>query len=112
MYRMRIVILMTVLALGFAGPAAAIQKPNRGQCRQIGKQLEQHAISVNRAVRQGNKLWAESTLQFMERLDARRQRLCPDLYPQGSAEKAMVEMRRMLVTAGKLALKFFTLGAM
>jgi phosphohistidine phosphatase SixA len=109
---MRIVILVTVLALGIAGSAGAVQKSNRGRCRQIGKQLEQHAISVDRAVSQGNKLWAESTLQYMERLDARRERLCPDLYPQGNAAKAMAEMRRLLVTAGKLALKFFTLGAM
>ncbi|MCH7867224.1 MAG: hypothetical protein IH881_05960 [Myxococcales bacterium] len=109
---MRWVICVTVLVLAMAGPASAIQKPNRGQCRQIGKQLEQHAMMVERAVSRGNKLWAQSTLNHMERLSARRQRLCPDLYPQGTRAKAMAEMRRLLATAGKLALKFFTLGAM
>jgi IS30 family transposase len=112
MKKMRFVIVVISLTLLAAGPAAAIQKANRGQCRQIAKQLEQHAVTVERAVNRGNVQWAEATLQYMERLDTRRARLCPDLYPQGSAEKAMEEMRRLLVTAGKLALKFFTLGTM
>jgi hypothetical protein len=109
---MRIIIFVLALALLVVSSASALQKTNRGQCRKLGKQLEQHAASVDVAANRGNTLWAESTLQYMGQLDARRQRLCPDLYPEGNAAKAMAEMRRMLATAGKLALKFFTMGAM
>lgn len=109
---MRFVICMTTLMLLIGGTAEAVQKANRGQCRKIARQLEQHAMSVEFAASRGDALWATSTLQQMERLDVRRARLCPDLYPQGNAAKAMAEMRRLLVTAGRLALKFFTMGAM
>ncbi len=109
---MRLTVLAAVVALAFATSALAVQKPNRGQCRRIANQLEQHAQSVEQAEERGNALWARSTLQQMERLDRRRARLCPDLYPESASERAMAELRRMIKIAGKAALSFFTMGAM
>ena len=71
-----------------------------------------HAQTVERAEGTGNALWARSTLEQMERLDSRRARLCPDLYPPSAASIAMAELRRIVKTVGKAALTFFTMGAM
>ncbi len=105
---------MLSLAVGLllvATSAEAVQKPNRGQCRTIAKQLNVHAASVERARAQGNALWARNTLEHMARLEARREKLCPDLYPQGSRAKAMAEMAEFLKTAGRAALSVLTFGA-
>ena len=47
----------------------------------------------------------------MQRLDQRRARLCPDLYPQSARAKALEEMKRLAKMAGKAALSFLTFGA-
>ncbi len=109
---MRLAALVAVVGLTFATSALAVQKPNRGQCRRIANQLEQHAESGQRAEGQGNALWARSTLQQMERLDSRRARLCPDLDPERAAATAMADLRRLIKIAGKAALTFFTMGAL
>lgn len=109
---MRFATLVLLLSLLLSTSAVALQKPNRGQCRRIAKQLDNHAVSVQQAKVRGNDLWARATLGQMSRLDARRERLCPDLYPQGTRAKAMAEMAAFLKTAGKVALRLFTFGAM
>ncbi|MCP5042940.1 MAG: hypothetical protein GY944_18090 [bacterium] len=109
---MRLAVLVISLALVVSTSAAAVQKPNRGQCRRIAKQLDNHAVSVDRAKARGNALWARASLEQMARLEARRERLCPDLYPQGTRAKAMLEMAEFLKTAGKTALSVLTFGAM
>jgi len=109
---MRRVFIVIALSLFLATSAAALQKANRGQCRRIGKQLDQHALSVRQAQSRGNALWARANLEQMERLDRRRARLCPDLYPQSARAKALEEMKRLAKMAGKAALSFLTLGSM
>ncbi len=108
---MRLLIISLALGLLVATSAGAVQKANRGQCRRLAKQLEVQATSVEMAKRRGNTAWAQATLQQMARLDERRARLCPDLYPQGSRAKAMAEMAEFLKTAGRTALSVFTFGA-
>ena len=109
---MRLVLIAIATSLLVATSAGAVNKSNRGQCRQIAKQLNVHAASVERAKAQGNVLWAQNTLQYMARLDDRRARLCPDLYPQGSSRaQAMVQMAEFLKTAGRTALSLLTFGA-
>ena len=109
---MRRVFIVITLSLLLASSAAALQKANRGQCRRIAKQLDNHAQSVYQAQSRGNGLWARANLAQMERLDRRRARLCPDLYPQSARAKALEEMKRLAKMAGKAALSFFTLGTM
>ncbi|MDP6979729.1 MAG: hypothetical protein QF570_14175 [Myxococcota bacterium] len=108
---MRLMIISLALGLLVATSAGAVQKPNRGQCRRIAKQLEVHAASVEMAKQRGNAAWASATLQQMARLDERRERLCPDLYPQGSRARAMAEMAEFLKNAGRTALSLLTFGA-
>lgn len=108
---MRRVVFVIVLSLLMASSAQAVQKSNRGQCRRLGKQLEQRAQSIQWAESRGNALWARANLEQMERLDRRRARLCPDLYPQSARAKALEEMKRLAKMAGKAALSFLTFGA-
>jgi len=108
---MRFWVISLALVLSLTTTAGAVQKPNRGQCRQIAKQLSVHATSVEMAKQRGNELWARNTLEQMARLEDRRARLCPDLYPQGSRAKAMAEMAEFLKTAGRAALSVLTFGA-
>jgi len=100
------------LSLLLANSAVALQKANRGQCRRIAKQLDQHAVSVRQAQSRGNDLWARANLEQMNRLDHRRARLCPDLYPQSARAKALEEMKRLAKMASKAAVSFFTMGMM
>ncbi|MFT5443618.1 MAG: hypothetical protein ACI8W3_002668 [Myxococcota bacterium] len=109
---MRLVIIAITLALIVSSSALAVQKSNRGQCRRLEKQLSQHAVSVQRAEHQGNALWARATLAQMNRLDQRREKLCPDLYPASAAARAMAELQALLKMAAKGAVSFFTMGAM
>lgn len=109
---MRLILISLALIVAFAAAADAAPKANRGQCRQIAKQLDVHAASVARAQQQGNALWARNTLEHMARLEDRRARLCPDLYPQGTRAKAMAEMAEFLKTAGRTALSLLTFGAL
>lgn len=109
---MRLAAIAISLALVISTAAAATPQPNRGQCRRLAKQIDVQAATVERAKARGNEAWARATLEQMSRLDARRQRLCPDLYPQGSRAKAMAEMARLLKTAGKAMLSLLTFGAM
>ena len=109
---MRKILLVVTLSLVLASSAGAVQKAHRGQCKRIAKQLNNHAVSVDQAQRQGNALWARANVAQMNRLDHRRARLCPDLYPQSARAKALEEMKRLAKMAGKAALSFFTLGTM
>jgi hypothetical protein len=108
---MRRVFIVIVLSLLLASSATALQKANRGQCRRIAKQLGHHAQSVYQAQSRGNALWARANLEQMDRLDRRRARLCPDLYPQSARARALAEMKRLAQMAAKAAVSFFTLGA-
>ena len=109
---MRRVFIVVALSLLLASSAAALQKPHRGQCRRLGKQLDQHAMKVRQAQSRGNALWARANVQQMQRMDRRRARLCPDLYPQNARAKALEDMKAFAKWAGKAALSFLTFGAM
>lgn len=109
---MRFVVIASALALLIAGSASAVQLPNRGQCRQLTKQIENHEQSVVMAQRRGNALWARATLAQINRLDQRRIKLCPDLYSPSARAMALEEMKRLAKLAASAAVSFFTMGAM
>lgn len=109
---MRLILIATALAFLVSTSAFATQLPNRGQCKRLTKQIDNHAMSVRRAEGRGNALWARATLQQIERLDQRRERLCPDLYGPSQSELAMEELKRLAKMAAKGAVSFFTMGAM
>lgn len=109
---MRFMILASVLALMVASSALAVQLPNRGQCRQITRQIETHSHSVAMAKQRGNDMWARATQAQIERLDQRRMKLCPDLYSPSARAQALAEMKRLAKMAAQAALSFLTMGAM
>jgi hypothetical protein len=110
--QMRRVFIVLTLSLFVASSAGALQKANRGQCRRLAKQINRQAMFVNQAQAYGNGLWARANVEQMSRLNNRRARLCPDLYPQSARARAFAEMKRLAKMAGKAALSFFTMGTM
>ncbi len=111
---MRLIILLIAISLATPGSAIAAQKSNRGQCRRLAKQMSQHAVSMEAALEQGNRLWARSLDEQMGRMASRQNRLCPDLAPSRArmaARKAYEETKQFFAAAGKTALSYFTFGA-
>ena len=109
---MRFVVIASALALLIATSASAVQLPNRGQCKRLTKQIENHEQSIAMANRRGNALWARATQAQIDRLDQRRIKLCPDLYTPSARAQALAEMKRLAKMAANAAVSFFTLGAM
>ena len=109
---MRFIVIAFALALLMAGPATAVQKPNRGQCRQLTKQIETHSHTVARAQSRGNAMWAGATQAHINRLDQRRMKLCPDLYSPSARAQALEKMKQLAKMAAQAAVSFFTLGGM
>jgi hypothetical protein len=111
---MRLLILMMAILCATAGPALATKLPNRGQCRQLTKQISVHAATMDRATATQNLLWARSLDQQMTRMLNRRHRLCPDIAERKAFEAAVrryEQTKQFLWDAGKVAARFFTLGA-
>ena len=109
---MRFIVIASALALLIASSAAAVQLPNRGQCRRLTNQIETHSQTVAMAERRGNALWARATQAQIDRLDQRRMKLCPDLYSPSARAQALAEMKRIAKAAAQAAVSFFTMGAM
>lgn len=109
---MRSIVIAFTLALLMASPATAVQHPNRGQCRQLTKQIETHSHTVARAQVRGNAMWARATQAHINRLDQRRMKLCPDLYSLSARAQALEKMKQYTKMAAQAAVRFFTMGAM
>lgn len=111
---MRLVLLLIAILLASSGPALAVQKSNRGQCKRLTKQMSVHAVSMDRARAQKNVLWARSLDEQMGRMMHRRNRLCPDLEESRALRAAIrsyEQTKKFIAEAGKLALRYFTFGA-
>ena len=102
------------ILLASSGIAVAAKKSNRGQCKRLTKQLSVYAESMNQARVGNNALWARSLDEQMARKYARRHRLCPDIAQEQAfwrARAAYEQTKQFLASAGKAALKYFTMGA-
>jgi hypothetical protein len=116
--------LVIIVALGALLAPATVsaranerQYTNRQQCRRMTKQIDHFENTVLRmAEDRGNDLWADSTKAQIARLKDRRADLCPKWGRQrsiyGRAKIQAEQVKQMLITAGRMALKYFTGGWM
>jgi hypothetical protein len=114
MRRIISIVLLIAISLASSGTALATQKPNRGQCRKLAKQVSVHAASMERARAQNNESWARSLDQQIGRMVNRRDRLCPDIRERKAFEAALAryeQTKQLLWAAGKAAISYFTFGA-
>lgn len=97
-----------LLALALAVPAGSY--PHRGECHKLTQQMARYERDFGWAEERGNALWAQSNLRQIERLEDRRDRLCPHLREASLGEKVGSFLVDALTLAGKAAKTAFTLG--
>ncbi|MEM9176594.1 MAG: hypothetical protein AAGC67_15325 [Myxococcota bacterium] len=88
----------------------------RGECRRLTKQIDHFEGTVlPMAIARGNRGWEQATNAQIERLWHRRADLCPEYGAERTLmAKAADQTRRfnkMMASAGRAALAFFTGGA-
>jgi hypothetical protein len=72
----RIGSLLLVLALFAAGPALAANKPNRGECKRMTRQIARYERDAKWADQRGNALWEDASEERVKDLRARREARC------------------------------------
>jgi len=97
-----------LLALALAALAGA--DPHRAECHKLTQQMARYERDFGWAEERGNELWAQANLQQIERLEDRRDRLCPHLREPGLGERVQAFLVDALTLAGKAAKTAFTLG--
>lgn len=107
---MRIAILALVLPVGLALAAPAAGYPHRAECHKLTQQIARYERDLGWALERDNELWAEANVRQIDRLESRRDRLCPHLREPGFGERIGSAMLQALVLAGKVARTAFTLG--
>jgi hypothetical protein len=101
---------IAILLVAFAAPPAFAQaQPHRRECVKLTNQIERYAGDVQRARERGNELWENATIQHIERLADRRARLCPEY---AKNDQTMKQLAALLRTAGRMAVRYFTFGAL
>ena len=78
----------------------------RNECRVLQKQITRYEGDVERARERDNELWENVTVQHIQRLEARRQRRCPE--PEGDGTLEVVA--ELIGKAARVAAKAFTSG--
>jgi hypothetical protein len=71
----RIGSVVLVVAL-IAGPALAANKPNRGECKRMTRQIARYERDARWADQRGNELWQDASKDRVEELKARREDRC------------------------------------
>ncbi len=110
----RIVVIAAVSLAVLAPGLATAAEPHYRECRKITRQMEHYEDVVNMALDRDNKLWANATVQHIQRLADRRRRLCPKMVAElekSMARKIMDDSAEMMKAAGRVALRVFTFGA-
>ena len=112
----RVLGLTTAVAmLGLATAAPATAREPIGDCRRLTRQIDHFEDVLVMARERDNALWAESTSDHIERLMYKRARLCPkyaeEILAGEGAQKFAYEAGRFFKAAGKVAIRYFTMGA-
>lgn len=102
-------LLLVTSAAGAENAAQEIPReiPHRRECVRLTEQMQRYARDAGWAADRGNDLWEKASVDQFARLNARRQQLCPSLYPN-----PMKEFAELLGKAAKLAaqaaVRYFT----
>lgn len=84
-------------------PTLARLKP--GECRKLARKIVHYTDVAARASDRGDELWEQSTVAHVDRLEARWNALCAN-----EDDRFTRWFNAALKTAGRLALKYFTMG--
>ena len=115
-----VVLVVGLLAASLLAPAPGWAREQRDQtnrqlCRRYTKQIAHYENDVlPLAEERGNELWAEATLDQIDRLKNQRADVCPEYTEERNAlRRAAAEaakVQRMMKTAAKAAASYFSGG--
>jgi len=108
---------MRILVLGLAAslvmaPALALAGAHSGTCRRLTRQITQYEGVAEMADQRGNGLWEAETRRHIERLELKREGLCPEYKKANPAVELAKSTRRMIKKAAITAFDYFTTGGL
>jgi hypothetical protein len=101
----RIGSIVLVLAM-VAGPALAANKPNRGECKRMTRQIARYERDAKWADSRGNELWEDASKDRVKELKARRENRCP----QYKKKNPLVAVADLVANAAKIAAPYVIPG--
>lgn len=102
--------LAALLVIAQAAPVAARQVPHRRECIKLTQQIARYERDLGWAEERDDVLWARTNVAQIERLEGRRDRLCPHLREPSVAQRVGRFLGGALALAAKAAKTAFTLG--
>lgn len=106
---MRVLAILVLAVTCCAAPAFGQAQPQHRECVKLTNQIERYVGDVERARERDNELWERATLEHIDRLAQRRAQRCPEY---AKDDETMKRLAKLLRTAGRLALRYFTMGTL
>ena len=97
------VVLVVLLS---AAPMLAVNKPHRGECKRLTRQIARYERDVRFADQRDNQLWEDASEDRAEQLSARRVDLCPEYRKRNP----LAEAADFIAAAAKAAAPYFIPG--
>ena len=101
----RIGSVVLVIAL-IAGPALAVNKPNRGECKRMTRQIARYERDAKWANQRGDALWEDASRGRVKDLKARREDRCA----QYKKKNPLVAFANLVANAAKAAAPYVIPG--
>jgi hypothetical protein len=101
--RVGCVVLMVALV---AGPALAANKPNRGECKRMTRQIARYERDAKWADQRGNELWEDASKDRVKELKERREERCA----QYKKKNPLVAFANLVANAAKVAAPYVIPG--
>jgi hypothetical protein len=101
----RIGSVLLVIAL-VAGPALAVNKPNRGECKRMTRQIARYERDAKWADQRDDELWEDASRDRIEDLKARREDRCA----QYKKKNPLVAFANLVATAARAAAPYVIPG--
>jgi hypothetical protein len=98
-----------VVAL-IAGPALAANKPNRGECKRMTRQIARYERDAKWADQRGNEMWEDASKDRAKQLTSRRDGMCPQYKKPNPIAQAAAKAADAIATAAKAAAPYFIPG--
>ena len=102
------------VSVSLALPASAQDRGNyNAHCRKLTKQIAQYQDVEGMARERGNAMWEASTRDQIDRLQARRSRLCPEydaMVERVATEEFWRDTYALTIAGARTALRYFTFG--
>ncbi len=97
---------VVLAVLWIAVPMLAVNKPHRGECRRLTRQIVRYERDVRWADQRDDELWEDASKDRAQQLSTRRADLCPQYRKRNPLAKAA----DFLAAAAKAAAPYFIPG--